>query len=394
MIRYEMPQHWMKYDLVSLVNDLTEARAAVISLTTLPFQRSWAERLQEVQLKREVAGTSRIEGAEFTESELDAALRETPQQLLTRSQRQARAAQLTYQWIAALPDDRPINEDLILEVHRRIIANADDDHCPPGRIRGRDENVHFGLPRHRGAEGGDECQQAFARLSRAVQREFRDHDILIQALALHYHFAAIHPFLDGNGRTARAVEALMLQRAGLRDSLFIAMSNYYYDEKAAYLAALSESRAQGHDLTPFLKFGLKGIAVQCQRLFAEIRRQISKSLFRNVMYDLFNRMENNRKRVIKERQIQLLKILLDVDETSVADLHKKTQSEYRGLKTATRTFVRDLNLLLSLEAITITQKNSNTWIVAINLEWPTQITETEFFERIKKLPEARTYPFL
>lgn len=50
----------------------------------------------------------------------------------------------------------------------------------------------------------------------------------------------MHPFLDGNGRTARAVEALMLQRAGLRDALFIAMSNYYYDEKTVYLAALAE----------------------------------------------------------------------------------------------------------------------------------------------------------
>ena len=93
---------------------------------------------------------------------------------------------------------------------------------------------------------------------KAVQQEFPQHDLLIQALALHYHFAALHPFLDGNGRTARAVEALMLQRAGLRDSLFIAMSNYYYDEKEAYLTKLKEVREREHDLTPFLHFGLKG----------------------------------------------------------------------------------------------------------------------------------------
>ena len=63
------------------------------------------------------------------------------------------------------------------------------------------------------------------------------------ALALHYHFAAMHPFLDGNGRSARALEALMLQRTGLRDTLFIAISNYYYEEKAEYLSALAEVRA-------------------------------------------------------------------------------------------------------------------------------------------------------
>ena len=66
---------------------------------------------------------------------------------------------------------------------------------------------------------------------------------LRRALALHYHFAAMHPFLDGNGRSARALEALMLQRTGLRDTLFIAISNYYYEEKAEYLSALAEVRA-------------------------------------------------------------------------------------------------------------------------------------------------------
>ena len=57
-----------------------------------------------------------------------------------------------------------------------------------------------------------------------IEHELRDHDPIIQALAAHYHVAAMHPFLDGNGRTARALEALMLQRAGLRDTCFIAMS--------------------------------------------------------------------------------------------------------------------------------------------------------------------------
>ena len=109
------------------------------------------------------------------------------------------------------------------------------------------------------------AQAALRQLCQAARTIFRDHDPLIQALALHYHFAAMHPFLDGNGRTARALEALMLQRVGLRDTLFIAMSNYYYEEKAGYLNALAETRALSHDLTPFLKFALKGIEKQCNQ---------------------------------------------------------------------------------------------------------------------------------
>jgi hypothetical protein len=47
----------------------TKAKAAVLSLTNMPVQRSWVDALQIIQLKREVAGTSRIEGADFSEKE-------------------------------------------------------------------------------------------------------------------------------------------------------------------------------------------------------------------------------------------------------------------------------------------------------------------------------------
>ena len=216
IVRYELPRNWIAYDRSAIFDEFTAAKAAMLALTEIPYQRSWADELQKVQLKREVAGTSRIEGAEFTEKELEAAMRETPEQLETRSQKQAAAAVATYRWLARLPADHPLDDGLVLDVHRRLVSGCDDDHCPPGRLRERDQNVTFGAPRHRGVEGGEECTEAIQRLVEAARTVFQDHDPLIQAFALHYHFAAMHPFLDGNGRTARALEALMLQRTGLR----------------------------------------------------------------------------------------------------------------------------------------------------------------------------------
>ena len=125
IIRYEPPREWIRYDRDALLPELTAAKAAMLALTEIPYQRSWADELQRIQLKREVAGTSRIEGAEFTEQELDAAMRETPEQLETRSQKQAAAALATYKWIAGLPADRPVDEALICEVHRPISKGKD-----------------------------------------------------------------------------------------------------------------------------------------------------------------------------------------------------------------------------------------------------------------------------
>jgi hypothetical protein len=263
-------------------------------------------------------------------------------------------------------------------------------------IRERDYNVNFGIPLHRGAEGGPPCEEAFAGLLQAAQTEFRDHDPLVQALALHYHFAAMHPFLDGNGRTARALEALLLRRAGLTDRAFIAMSNFYYDEKPAYLRVLSEVRQGGHDLTPFLIFALQGVRIQCERLTAEIRKQMQRALFRDTMYSLFHRLESKRKRVIKERQIEILKILLDQDEVGVFGLFKLTEPVYQAIKDGIGAFVRDLNQLENLQAINISHDSPNfpENRVLINLDWPQEIDEGEFLRRMKAMPKGKTFKFL
>jgi Fic family protein len=396
VVRYELPSNWIAYDQVEVCAALAEAKAAVSSLVSTPFQRGWVEKLQQIQLKMEIAGTSRIEGADFTEHELDAALQpDLPTHLLvTRSQRQANAAVRAYRWISTLESDRPINDGLIRQVHSMIVAGCDDDHCEPGKLRGPDCNVTFGLPRHRGCEGGPECDRAFSALLSAVTKDFPRHDLLVQAIALHYHLAAMHPFLDGNGRTARALEALVLQRAGLRDSAFIAMSNYYYDEKTRYLEVLSEVRAHEHALTPFLVFALRGVTVQCGRLFAEIRRNMQKALFRNTMYDLFNRLVSKRTRVIKERQIEILKILLTSETVELDELHKATADSYRSLKDGERAFVRDIISLRSLGALTAAKVDGERINISIELDWPTKITESTFFAAIRKMPRGKTYKIL
>lgn len=391
--KYAKPAHWIRYDPVDLVNELTEAKAAVMALTSMPYQRSWAETLQEMELKREVAGTSRIEGAEFTERELDIALQEnSAEEVLTRSQRQAKAAKAAYKWIAGLPVDRPINKELILEVHRRIVTGCDDDHCAPGELRRDDQNVIFGRPQHRGAEGGTECRDAFNSFCGALNQEFHGHDPFIQALALHYHLGSMHPFLDGNGRTARALEALVLQRSRLKDDLFIAMSNYYYDEKETYLTTLAEVRKRDFNLTPFLKFGLTGISVQCKRLLNEIKIQISKSLFRDVMARMYGRLKSTRKRALADRQRNILEYLLDSEAAvELNPLFDSLYKHYKGLKAAEKAFIRDLQYLIQLNAITATpKKDGNTVLLSARLDWPTKITETKFYAELNKMPEAKT----
>ena len=311
---------------------------------------------------------------------------------MTRSQRQARAAMNVYRWIGTLEEDIPVSTDLIKDIHRRMVTGCDDDHCEPGRLRASGQNVVFGRPRHRGAEGGKSCESAFEKLIDSVRTDFRAHDPLIQALAFHFHFGAMHPFEDGNGRTARAVEALMLRRAALRDALFVSMSNYYYDEKDNYLAALSSVRENNYDLTEFILFGLKGVAAQCKRLLSEIKTHVAKSLYRDVMAQMYNRLLSTRKRALAERQMAILDKLLDLGhEIDYRELYDLLEARYVKLGKPVVAFVRDLNHLTGLRAIKVYKKNNDDRVlVSIRLEWGTEITKTKFYEGLEELPKAKT----
>ena len=171
------------------------------------------------------------------------------------------------------------------------------------------------------------------------------------------------------------------------------MSNYYYEERQRYLASLAQVRSSDYDLTSFLIFGLKGIEIQCSKLFNEIRINMSKALFRNVMYNLFNRLSTKRKRVIAERQIKILKLLLEKD-LELGDIREKTSSIYSSLSNPEKALIRDINYLIRLRTIQYEKIEKGKYLFSVRLQWPTEITETEFYRRIQQMPKGKTHSFL
>ena len=385
--RYIIPQHWIRYDAAAVFNLLVEAKSAAAVLRQMPYLRQWIEQAHEEQLRLEAAGTSRIEGAEFTPREQEEALSpSSPQQSgLTHSQRQLKCAVDTYRWLQTQPTGRSITSDFIREIHRRIVTGCDDHHCEPGALRPDGWNVTFGTPICRGAEGGDECKVAFNALCASIAGIFRQHDPVIQAIAAHYHIGSMHPFGDGNGRTARALEAFMLRSAGVNDVVMVSLSNYYYEYKEEYLESLNQSRQNGHDITPFLLFALRAIIDRCGALTEEITDNHRRILFREFANSLFGQLRSPRRRVLAERQLQILKILLDGDSIDLVNFVTQPRPQYKHLKYPNSAVVRDVVGLLQLGAINIQGESSQ---IILNLDWPQQFSESELLERYEKMPSA------
>ncbi len=184
----------------------------------------------------------------------------------------------------------------------------------------------------------------------------------------------------------------MLQRIGLRETSFIAMSNYYYHEQAQYLSTLAEVRRAGHDLTDFLSFALTGVTQQSQQLLSKIQREIQKELYLNLAQSLYAHLKTPRKRVIAERQLEIMRVLLREEEKEIDlwRLHKETAVHYANLKFPGRGLGRDLNSLLALDAISLERSDDNRLLIEARLDWPTRMTETDLFKRLKELPKAKT----
>ena len=88
---------------------------------------------------------------------------------------------------------------------------------------------------------------------------------VLHAGIAHYECVRIHPFVDGNGRTARALATLLLYKRGFDTRRFFALEEYYNVDRPSYYEALATADQSG-DLTEWLEYFVQGIAVEMVRL--------------------------------------------------------------------------------------------------------------------------------
>ncbi|MEC9051990.1 MAG: Fic family protein, partial [Actinomycetota bacterium] len=93
-------------------------------------------------------------------------------------------------------------------------------------------------------EGADLIREKLTEWERFVHAE-DDLDPLVRMAVAHYQFEAIHPFHDGNGRTGRAINILMLIEAGLLEDPVLYLSRAIIARKNDYYRLLRAVTAEG-----------------------------------------------------------------------------------------------------------------------------------------------------
>lgn len=94
-----------------------------------------------------------------------------------------------------------------------------------------------------------------------------DLDPLLRMAIAHHQFESIHPFYDGNGRTGRILNLLILQREGLLDLPVLYLSRYITSTKSQYYQLLQSTR-ETRDWVDWCVYIVKGVAITAR---SEIR---------------------------------------------------------------------------------------------------------------------------
>jgi len=112
-------------------------------------------------------------------------------------------------------------------------------------------------------------------------------DPLLKMVISHYQFEAIHPFTDGNGRTGRILNTLVLMNKGLLTHPILYLSKYIIDNKDSYYHYLNGVSAR-NDWKRWMVYMLKAVRItadytilrieEIMQQFAETRKHIEKHL--------------------------------------------------------------------------------------------------------------------
>lgn len=122
--------------------------------------------------------------------------------------------------------------------------------------------------------------QASKRLISFYRRFDGDLPIPVIAGVTHYQFVTIHPFYDGNGRTARALTTWVLHQGGYDLGKFYSLEEFYAEDLGGYYDALVIAPHHNYyfgrntaDITTWLDYFLRGMAVVFERVANEVKKQ-------------------------------------------------------------------------------------------------------------------------
>ncbi len=201
---------------------------------------------------------------------------------------------------------QPFSPHAVLELHQQVTEETLDDPDDAGRMQGPDEervvvrDPQTGSLLHR-PPSARHLSGRLERMCVFANRKLTGRDFLhpvLHAIVLHFWLAWDHPFVDGNGRTARALFYWKLLQSDYWLFEFISISTVLRKAPGQYKRAFLETESDENDLTYFMIHQLRVIARAMDQLEAYLERK------KREIRELEHRLRTNTP--LNHRQLALL----------------------------------------------------------------------------------------
>lgn len=332
---------------------LGQCKAIIAAISSTPLMPQFRDEIYGVNLIKGAQATTAIEGNTLSEEEIR--LVQAGKHLPDSRRYMEQEVRNVLQALNILRDeivsgqDNLVTCDLLRRFHRMIGKDLGEHfQAVPGHFRSHDVtvgNVYRPPP-------GDLVQGLAERFCEWSREQFHYErgqafsTAILQAIVSHVYVAWIHPFGDGNGRTARLLEFYLLLRAGVPDIAAHILSNFYNETRVEYYRQLAMLRSG--DLTGFIAYAVEGFKDGLQHVLDRVHENQLTIAWRDHVREIFQR-SSSKHTAVSKRQMSLV-LSMDLHRTyllmELAIINEPLKIQYSGL--SSRTLDRDIKTLLEM----------------------------------------------
>ena len=320
--------------IVKLLTKISAARETILNSPLIP---KWNVTLRQEAIIHSAHSSTSIEGNRLSLEQVSELARGREITATRRDKQEVLNYLDVLKNIKILIKNNFITEKDILNIHRMVTKNTLDNLEDCGVYRNRyvvvgnrfTGEVFFRPPQNQ------EVPELVKNLLEWINsEESKELDPIIEAGIVHYELVRIHPFVDGNGRTARVLAALILYLRGFDTNQFFCLDDYYDSDRPAYYKALQSVKPDTLDLTNWLEYFVEGVNISIDAVKERIVRFSSKRL----------RKAKGRQIALTERQMKIIEFINQNGKITNRDVREMFKLSDEGA-------LKEIKKLINLEII-------------------------------------------
>jgi Fic family protein len=315
-----------------------------------------------------IGATLAIEGTTLSTDEIEESLHKAEvSQQLARKEQEAENSKKVYNFIVELVNRNEgtfrYTEAMLKQIHKYFTNDLNYLSNIPGQYRGNFTPT-FGEPRKKSlCRTNAEVEAAMSLfvgwLNQRSSGLLRSNPV-VRAIMAHYYLAEIHPFADGNGRTARALEALVLYVNGMNSYCFWSLANFWSTHRDQYILQLGNIRATC-DAWDYLIWGIKGYLGEIKRVKGLVLKKVKQLMFLDYVKYLAA-TKKTKEIKINNRIVDLLDVLVQTGRIPLDKFLAAAPIAILYNNTSPATKSRDFKKLDQLALVRTSKENNRVYI--------------------------------